>query len=101
MKSSSPSSSNAQPASVGLANKTGGNAPATVARAGAIVEQNRSIRTPKPYYPKEDGDIKTWKNMAVQSDKDESKSNNDEMVFATEGDTFQTGILAVQSCIEG
>ena len=59
-------SSNAQQASVGLANKTDRNAPAAVLEAGAIVDLNWSIRTLKPYYPKENGDFKTWSNMTVQ-----------------------------------
>ena len=101
MKRSSASSSNAQQASVNLANKTGGNAPAAVAGAEAIVDLNCSIRTPKPYYPKEDGDFKTWSNMTVQSENDASKSNDDGMVLETGEDTFQTGILAVQGCISG
>ena len=52
--------SNAQQSSVAQASGTGGNAPVAVAGAGAMVDLNRSIRTPKPYYPKRDGDFKTW-----------------------------------------
>ena len=60
-KSSSGSSSlNAQQSSVGQASGTGENEPAAVAGAGAMVDLNSSIRTPKPYYPKKDGDFKTW-----------------------------------------
>ena len=99
MKSSSASSSNAQQASVGLSNETGGNTPTTVAGAGAIGEQNRSIRTPKPYYSKEDGDMKS--NMNTQPDEDVSESKDDKQVLTAEGDTFQTEILAVQGCIAG
>ena len=101
VSSSDAFSSNARQASVWLANKTDENAPATVAEAGAIVNQNRSIRTAKPYYHKKDGDIKTWSNMTVKLEEDASKSNDDEMVLDTEGDTFQTEILAVQGCIAG
>ena len=101
VSSSSASSSKAQQASVGFVNKTSGNAPAAVAEAGAIVDLNRSIRTQMPYYLKEDGDFKMWNNMTVQSEKDASKSNDDGLVLAREGDTFQTGILAVQGCIAG
>ena len=60
---------------------------------------NRSIRTQKPSYPKEEGYFKTWSNMTVQSEEDASKSKYIEIVIDTEGDTFQTGILAVQGCI--
>ena len=99
--SSGASSSNAQQASVGIANKTGGNAPAAVAGDKTIVDLNRSIRTPKPLYPKDNGDFQTWSNIIVQSEEDASKSNDDVLVLATGGDTFQTGILAVQGCIAG
>ena len=58
--SSGVSGSNAQQSSIAQANETGGNAPSAVAKAGAMVYVNRSIRTPKPYYPKRDGDFKTW-----------------------------------------
>ena len=37
--------------------------------------------------------------MTAQSEEDASKSTDDKMVLPTGGDTFQTGILAVQSCI--
>ena len=97
--SSGVSSSNTQQASVGLANKTGDNGPAAVVGATASVDFNRSIRTPKLYYPKENGDFKTWSNMTVRLEEDASKSNDDDMVFDTEGDTFQTEILAVRGCI--
>ena len=99
--SSFASSSNAQQASFGIANKTGGNAYAAVEGAKAIMDLSRLIRTPKPLYPKESGDFKTWSNMTVQSEEDASKSNDDVLLLATEGDTFQTGILAVQGCIAG
>ena len=95
------SSSNAQQASVGLANKTSVNAPAAVAGSKTILDLNRSIRTPKTLYPKEDGDFQAWNNITVQSEEDASKSNDDLLVLATGGDTFQTGILAVQGCIAG
>ena len=101
MSSSGVSNSNVQQASVKLANETGGNAPAAVARAGAIMEQNRSIRTPKPYYPKKDNNFKTWSNMKIQPKEDESESKNGGQVLTAETNTFQTGILAVQGCIEG
>ena len=58
--SSGSSGSNAQQSSVAQAKGTGGNAPVAVAEAGAMVDLNRSIRTPKPYYPKKDRDFKTW-----------------------------------------
>ena len=74
--SSGASSLNAQQASVGLANKINGSNPAAVARGGAIVDLNRSIQTPKPYYPKEDGDFITWSNMTVHSEVDASKSKD-------------------------
>ena len=99
--SSGASSSNTQQASVKLANEKGGNAPAAVAVAGAVVEQNRSIRTPKPYYPKKDNDFKTWSNMKIKRKEDESESKNDRQVLTAEKCMFQTGILAVQGCIEG
>ena len=99
--SSGASSSNAQQANIGVANETVGSAPAAVAGAGAIVKLNGSIRPPKPFYPKEDGDIKTWTNMTVQSEEDASKSTDDVMVLATGGDTFQTVILVVQGCSAG
>ena len=62
---------------------------------------NRSILTPKPLYPKDDGDLQTWSNITVQSEQDASKSNDNVLVLATGGDTFQTGILAVQGYIAG
>ena len=37
----------------------------------------------------------------MQSEQDASKSNDDVLVLSTEGDTFKTGILAVQGCIAG
>ena len=92
-------SSNAQQASVGLENETSENAPATVAKAGAIVELNRSFQTSKPYYPKKDNDFKTWSNMKTQPDEDENESKDDKQVLTAEGETFQIGILAVQSSI--
>ena len=101
MKTSSASSSNAQETSVGLANETGGNAPPKVSGAKAIVELKRSIRTPKPQYPKDTGEFTTWSNITTQSEEDASKSNNNKIVLATKGDTFQTGILAVLGCIAG
>ena len=58
--SSGASGSNAQQSSIAQANETSGNAPAAVAGAKAMVDLNRSIRTPKPYYSKKDGDFKTW-----------------------------------------
>ena len=58
--SSGASGSNGQQSSVGLKSGTGGNAPVAVPRAGAMVDLNRTIQTPKPYYFKKDGDFKTW-----------------------------------------
>ena len=58
--SSGASGSNAQQSSIAQANGTGGNAPVAVAEAGAIIDLNRSIQTPKLYYPKKDSDFKTW-----------------------------------------
>ena len=37
--------------------------------------------------------------MKTQLDEDESESKDDKQVLTAEGDTFQTGILAVQGCI--
>ena len=51
---------NAQQSSVAQAIGPGKNSPVTVAGAGAIIDFNRSIRTPKSYYLKRDGDFKTW-----------------------------------------
>ena len=39
--------------------------------------------------------------MIVQSDEDESDSNDDGMVLAAGEDTYQTGVLAVEACIAG
>ena len=72
-----------------------------MAKAGAIVELNRSIRTSQPYYPKKDNDFKTGSNIKTQPDEDESESKDDKQIFTAEGHTFQTGILAVQGCIGG
>ena len=57
--SSGASGSNAQQSSVAHASGTGGNSPVAVAGAGAMVDLNRSILTPKPYYSKRYGDFKT------------------------------------------
>ena len=59
--SSGASGSNAPPSSVGVIGNANGQAGVPpVAGAGAMVDLNRSIRTSKPYYPKKDGDFKTW-----------------------------------------
>ena len=58
--SSDASGSNAQELSIAQSNGTCGNAPAAVAGAVAMVDLNRSIRTPKPYHPKQDSDFQTW-----------------------------------------
>ena len=57
--SSGASGSDAQQSSVTEASETGGKAPAAVAKAKAMVDLNRSIRTPKLYYPKKEGNFKT------------------------------------------
>ena len=54
------SGSNAQQSSIALVNSGGSQAPAAAGGAAAMVDLNRSIRTPKPYYPKKDGDFKAW-----------------------------------------
>ena len=81
------SSSNGKQASVGLANKTGGNAPAALVRAGAIVVKTRSIRTSRPYFPKKENSFKTWSNMNMQLVEDKSKSKDDGQL-ATEENTL-------------
>ena len=58
--SSQASSSNAQQSSIMQSSEIGGNAPAWVRGAGAMVDVNRSIRTFKLYYPNKDGDFKMW-----------------------------------------
>ena len=59
--SSSTSGSNGQSSSVGvIAGAHDQAAAGPVVGGGTMVDLNRSIRTPKPYYPKKDGDFKTW-----------------------------------------
>ena len=58
--SSGSSNSNAKQSSIVQANGTGGNAPAAITGAWAMVNLNRSIQTPKLYHPKKDGYFKTW-----------------------------------------
>ena len=75
-------SSNALHASVGFANETGGNAPAAVAGAKAIMKLNCSILTPMPYYSEKNNDFKTWSNMNMQSDNDKRESKDDKQIIA-------------------
>ena len=98
---SNASRSNAQQASVKLANERNENDPVAVAEAKAIVELHRPILSSKPYYFKIDNDFKTYSNITVQSNKDANKSTDYGMFLAKGRDTFKTGILAVQGCIAG